>query len=138
MTKPELSRQAAHVRVTRAVARAATGERGQISKGTEPTMPQLAEFHTLDRHRADSSEAREEGAECLLESELRHELDLAFNALGGAAFVLLHHRALADERLERAARRVYDLYAQLDRIRTVARVSLHEHDRSARPRLACL
>lgn len=87
-------------------------------------MPDLTEFHGLDQHGEERGDSRKEGGDCLLARQLRHELDLAFNALGGVAFALLHHRALRDERLERAAQRVYELYAQIDRISAVACVGV--------------
>jgi hypothetical protein len=99
-------------------------------------MPDLTEVHTPDQH---SQEWRcEEGVDCLRDSQLRHELHLAFSALGGVAFALLHHQALTDERLDRAAKRIYELYAQLDRVSGAARVGLHGHDGPALPGVACL
>jgi hypothetical protein len=48
-----------------------------------------------------------------LESQLRHELSLAFNELGGLVFALVYHRALCDRRLERPVQRIYDLSTRL-------------------------
>jgi hypothetical protein len=87
-------------------------------------MPDLAEFDAVDQHREEGREPREQSSDCLFESEVRRELDVAFNALGGVAFALLHHRVLTDKRLEGAAQRVYELYAQLDRLSPAARVGL--------------
>jgi len=50
------------------------------------------------------------------ETQLRHELDLAFADLGGAAFALAHHGALNDERLAPRVQRIHQLHAQLDAI----------------------
>jgi hypothetical protein len=51
-----------------------------------------------------------------IESQLRHELNLAFSDLGGAAFALAHHGALNDKRLAAHVQRIHELYAQLDAI----------------------
>jgi hypothetical protein len=48
-----------------------------------------------------------------LESQLRHELNLAFNELGGLVFALVYHRALSDRRLERPVQRIYELSTRL-------------------------
>lgn len=98
-------------------------------------MPHLSESQMCDRCQQERRGSREEGDVCLPAGELSHELDLAFNALGGATFALLHHRALIDERLERAAQRIYELYAQIDRLGAVACGGLHGHDGSALARL---
>jgi hypothetical protein len=48
------------------------------------------------------------------ETQLRHELNLAFADLGGAAFALAHHGALNDKRLAPRVQRIHQLHAQLD------------------------
>ena len=48
------------------------------------------------------------------ETQLRHELNLAFTDLGAAAFALAHHGALNDRRLGAHVQRIHQLYAQLD------------------------
>ena len=48
------------------------------------------------------------------ESQLRHELDLAFADLGGAVFALAHHGALNDKRLAPRVQRIHQLYSRLD------------------------
>jgi hypothetical protein len=48
------------------------------------------------------------------DTQLRHELNLAFADLGGAAFALAHHGALNDKRLAPHLQRIHQLYAQLD------------------------
>ena len=49
-----------------------------------------------------------------IETQLRHELNLAFADLSGAAFALAHHRALNDKRLAPRVHRIHQLHAQLD------------------------
>jgi hypothetical protein len=46
-------------------------------------------------------------------TQLQRELNLAFGDLGGAAFALIHHRALNDKRLAPHVQRIHQLYAQL-------------------------
>jgi hypothetical protein len=46
-------------------------------------------------------------------TQLQRELNLAFGDLGGAAFALIHHRALNDKRLAPRVQRIHQLYAQL-------------------------
>lgn len=50
------------------------------------------------------------------ESQLRHELNLAFTDLGAAAFVLAHHGITTDARLTPRVQHIHDLYADLDTI----------------------
>jgi hypothetical protein len=50
------------------------------------------------------------------ESQLRHELNLAFSDLGAAAFALAHHGTLTDARLAPRMQHIHDLYAHLDAI----------------------
>jgi hypothetical protein len=50
------------------------------------------------------------------ESQLRHELNLAFTDLGGAAFALAHQGTATDARLAPRVQHIHDLYAQLDAI----------------------
>ena len=56
------------------------------------------------------------------ETQLRHELNLAFADLGGAAFALAHHGALNDKRLAPHVQRIHELFAQLE-----APTSQHDH-----------
>jgi hypothetical protein len=48
------------------------------------------------------------------DSQLRHDLNLAFTDLGAAAFALAHHGALNDRRLAPRVRQIHELVAQLD------------------------
>lgn len=50
------------------------------------------------------------------ESQLRHELNLAFTELGAAAFALAHHGTTTDRRLTPHVQHIHDLYAHLDAI----------------------
>ena len=58
----------------------------------------------------------EQSTASAIESQLKHELNLAFTDLGGVAFALVHHGALDDERLASRAQRIHELYAQLDAV----------------------
>ena len=62
------------------------------------------------RHTARQADPRTTDAD----TQLRHELNLAFTDLGGAAFALAHHGALNDQRLTPHLQRIHQLYAQLD------------------------
>jgi hypothetical protein len=79
-----------------------------------------------DGHRSEGHPAAEPGPApthptgSLIESpertQVKHELALALTDLGGATFVLAHHGALTDNRLESRVRRIHDLYERLDAV----------------------
>jgi hypothetical protein len=50
------------------------------------------------------------------ESQLTHELNLAFTELGAAAFALAHHGNTTDRRLIPHVQHIHDLYTHLDAI----------------------
>jgi hypothetical protein len=50
------------------------------------------------------------------ESQLRHELNLAFTDLGAAAFAIAHHGIPTDTRLAPRVQHIHELYAHLDAI----------------------
>ena len=69
------------------------------------------------RHASEVLHAAEDPApDSSSETPLRHELALALTDLGGATFVLAHHGALTDNRLESRVRRIHDLYERLDAV----------------------
>ncbi|MGZ6623565.1 MAG: hypothetical protein ACXVHK_29415 [Solirubrobacteraceae bacterium] len=90
----ELSRQQAQILDLDAFRRQLERASGQP---TALQRARLAETHTTDT-----------------ENQLRHELNLAFADLGGAAFALIHHGALNDKQLAPHVQRVHQIYAQLD------------------------
>lgn len=59
------------------------------------------------------------------DTQLRHELNLAFADLGGAAFALAHHGALNDKRLAAHVQRIDELYVQLDALAHTPSVTPH-------------
>jgi hypothetical protein len=66
-----------------------------------------------------------------VDTKLRHELNLAFADLGGAAFALAHHGALNDKRLAPQLQRLHQLYAQLDALAHSTPVDLADDQASA-------
>src|SRR5262249_14515757 len=64
------------------------------------------------------------------ETQLAHELSLAFTDLGAAAFALAHHAALNDKRLAPRVQRIHQLHAQLDAL--AHRVPLDTADHNPR------
>lgn len=68
--------------------------------GGKPTFRHIAP--PVDAHTTDA------------DTQLTHELNLAFADLGGAAFALAHHGALNDKRLAPQVQRIHQLFAQLD------------------------
>jgi hypothetical protein len=65
------------------------------------------------------------------ESELRHELNLAFTDLGAATFVLAHHGALNEPRLAPRVRQIRELFAQLDVLERTTPISASDHSAPA-------
>jgi hypothetical protein len=64
----------------------------------------------------DSARLADEHGASRGESQLRHELNLAFTDLGAAAFALAHHGRATDPRLATRVQHINQLYAQLDAI----------------------
>jgi hypothetical protein len=67
---------------------------------SQPTVSQTAP--EADAHTTDT------------ETQLTHELNLAFTDLGAATFALAHHGALNDNRLAAHVQRIHQLYTRLD------------------------
>jgi hypothetical protein len=78
----------------------------QAASSTDGVVLNLEAF----RRETGSAAAQRENAQ---ETQLRHELTLAFSDLGGATFVLAHLGALNDPRLASRVQRIENLYAQL-------------------------
>jgi hypothetical protein len=108
----------------------------------ERKQPDLTREHghvlNLDasRHRRDSASrrhiARQVDTPTDADTQLRHELNLAFADLGGAAFALAHHGALNDKRLAPHLQRIHQLYAQLDALAHSTPVNPADDNLSAR------